>query len=290
MSIVAGETTILVCLTTRFATNRLPSTDMAWMSFPLWECVFTTSTPINVKGYTLTTGNDTGSFPDRNPKKWTLEVKATSGGNWTTIDSRDVSANSGDALPAANTAESKVYAVASDKQGSYQFFRFKVSEAGGTIMQLGELKLQGIFADLVSPAFNGVIIDDTDRSYDNGAIGDQRVRFIGTYKNTSFDAIDKSILLMGGENMLYTPAAGASIGALRAYFKIGDDGAANTRRITSFNINFGEGYYTTGIISTTNYTNSTNSDAWYTLDGHKLDGKPTAKGIYVNNGKKVVIK
>ena len=168
------------------------------MSFPLWECVFTTSTPINVKGYTLTTGNDTGSFPDRNPKKWTLEAKATSGGNWTTIDSRDVSANSGDALPAANTAESKVYAVASDKQGSYQFFRFKVSEAGGTIMQLGELKLQGI--------------------------------------------------------------------------------------------NFGEGYYTTGIISTTNYTNSTNSDAWYTLDGHKLDGKPTAKGIYVNNGKKVVIK
>ena len=95
---------------------------------------------------------------------------------------------------------------------------------------------------------------------------------------------------MGGASMLYTPAAGASIGALRAYFKIGDDCAANARSITRFSINFGEGYYTTGIISTTNYTNSTNSDAWYTLDGHKLDGKPTAKGIYVNNGKKVVIK
>ena len=32
------------------------------------------------------------------------------------------------------------------------------------------------------------------------------------------------------------------------------------------------------------------SDAWYTLDGVQLDGKPTRKGIYVNNGKKVIIK
>ena len=29
---------------------------------------------------------------------------------------------------------------------------------------------------------------------------------------------------------------------------------------------------------------------WYDLQGRKLDGKPTAKGIYVNNGRKVVIK
>ena len=29
---------------------------------------------------------------------------------------------------------------------------------------------------------------------------------------------------------------------------------------------------------------------WYTLDGRKLQGKPTKSGIYVNNGRKVVIK
>ena len=29
---------------------------------------------------------------------------------------------------------------------------------------------------------------------------------------------------------------------------------------------------------------------WYTLDGTRLQGKPTRKGIYVNNGNKVVIK
>lgn len=32
------------------------------------------------------------------------------------------------------------------------------------------------------------------------------------------------------------------------------------------------------------------SKAWYTLDGVKLSGKPSTKGIYINNGKKIVIK
>ena len=32
------------------------------------------------------------------------------------------------------------------------------------------------------------------------------------------------------------------------------------------------------------------SDTWYTLEGVQLNGKPTRKGIYVNNGKKVIIK
>jgi hypothetical protein len=32
------------------------------------------------------------------------------------------------------------------------------------------------------------------------------------------------------------------------------------------------------------------SQRWYTLDGRKLNGKPTKKGIYVNGGRKVVIK
>ena len=29
---------------------------------------------------------------------------------------------------------------------------------------------------------------------------------------------------------------------------------------------------------------------WYTLDGRQLDGQPKAKGVYINRGKKVVIK
>ena len=31
-------------------------------------------------------------------------------------------------------------------------------------------------------------------------------------------------------------------------------------------------------------------DDWYTIDGRKLNGKPAKKGIYINDGNKVVIK
>ena len=33
-----------------------------------------------------------------------------------------------------------------------------------------------------------------------------------------------------------------------------------------------------------------NEGVWYSLDGRKLSGKPTQKGIYVNGGRKVVVK
>ena len=44
-------------------------------------------------------------------------------------------------------------------------------------------------------------------------------------------------------------------------------------------------------IATTDITNDTDSDdAWYTLDGRKLDGKPAKKGIYIMKGRKVIVK
>lgn len=142
--------------------------------------------------------------------------------------------------------------------------------------------------NIVNPVFNGVTIDATERNYDNAAEGDARVRFMGTYKSTAFDSEDKSILLLGGENKLYYPTMGAGIGAQRAYFKIGD-GAQLARSLTSFSIDFGEGDNATGIINVSAETRN-NADGWYSLDGRKLDGQPTQNGIYINNGKKVVIK
>ena len=60
---------------------------------------------------------------------------------------------------------------------------------------------------------------------------------------------------MGGENKLYYPESGASIGAQRAYFKIGEDGTALARQLTSFNIDFGEDE-ATGIIEVNMGANS----------------------------------
>ena len=140
--------------------------------------------------------------------------------------------------------------------------------------------------NIVSPVFSGVTIDATMHPYDSGeADGDQRVRFTGTYSSMEFADTDNSILLMGGENMLYYPTTGAGLGAQHAYFKIGGDGA-KARRITGFSIDFGDSE-TTGIISAE--ANSSRS-GWYTIDGRRLNGKPTRSGVYINGGRKVVIK
>ena len=45
-----------------------------------------------------------------------------------------------------------------------------------------------------------------------------------------------------------------------------------------------------GTLDTTTGEVSFDSEAWYTLDGVRLSGKPSTKGIYINNGRKIVIK
>ena len=203
-----------------------------------WTCEFNTSVPVGVTGYTLTTGGDTYTYQDRNPLKWTLEAKVTSSDEWTVIDIRDVTANSGDALPVTNTTESQVYAIASERWGTYQYFRFTVSQSGGSLMQLSELTLQQD-SDIVNPVFNYVTIDETNRSYDNGASGDQQVRFLGMYNSTTFTASDQnSFLLIDGNNTVYYPEVDASIGAQRAYFKIGADDPAPASQLSVFNLIF----------------------------------------------------
>lgn len=42
-------------------------------------------------------------------------------------------------------------------------------------------------------------------------------------------------------------------------------------------------------LSTDSKDSEGNAD-WFTLDGRRLNGQPTAKGLYINKGKKVVIK
>ena len=47
---------------------------------------------------------------------------------------------------------------------------------------------------------------------------------------------------------------------------------------------------TTGLDQVTSYKSQVTSDSWYTIDGRKLNGVPTKKGIYIHNGHKQIIK
>ena len=128
------------------------------------------------------------------------------------------------------------------------------------------------------PTFTGITINKTMHNADftGGS-------FRGNYDARTFDAENKSILLVGGNN-LYWPLAGASIKACRAYFEL-----TNGSAVREFKLNFGDDE--SAGITTTDFTDYTDkAGVWYMLDGRKLDGKPTRKGLYINNGVKVVIK
>ena len=112
--------------------------------------------------------------------------------------------------------------------------------------------------------------------------------FYATYDATTATAQDPFYYVnIDGEISLGNDGT-VSVGAFRWIIRVESKFGGSTayaRKMTFFD---GESDVTG--ITTTNFTNYTNSDAWYTLDGRKLDGKPAAKGIYVNNGRKIVIK
>ena len=141
--------------------------------------------------------------------------------------------------------------------------------------------------DIENPVFSNVIIDATDNSLVFGS-GATRVSFLGNYDMKKFTDDDaSSVLLLGGSNKLRYANANAGLGACRAYFQIGEEG--NAVRLNSFFIDFGD--ETTGIRAIGNETVTKDSDdAWYTLDGRKLNSKPALKGVYINKGNKITIK
>ena len=139
--------------------------------------------------------------------------------------------------------------------------------------------------NLVSPVFNNVTIDATVNNFDNGASGDNNVCFKGNYNALTYSDETNSIYYMGPDNGLYHPngQGDAVIKALSAYFELG-----NGINLAGYSLDFGDGE-TTGI-RTIGTEPLMNDGAWYTLDGRKLNGIPVQKGVYINNGRKVVLK
>ena len=247
-------------------------------------CEFMLSSPIAVTGYTLTTCDDTETYRSRNPKGWELQAKANGSDEWVDIDIRDVEENKNDALPTTNTTESQVYAIAADKQGIYQYFRFTVDMLAESEMQLAELNLQG---HIVSPVFEGVTINATDPQPFTSVDG--KVSFCGSYTPVSIAAEDKSILYLGAENTLHYPSQAMTIGACRALFRLNDISSLYSVSTRNVVLHFGD-EQTTGISGLSDDGAAKGNDDIYDLQGRRLDGEPTVRGVYIKNGKKFIVK
>ena len=136
--------------------------------------------------------------------------------------------------------------------------------------------------DLTSPVFSCVSISNAnnDVNFTGGA-------FKGTYARKEWNEETPSILFLGEKNQLNWPLAGAHLNAFRAFFELTDANA----KAREFVMNFEEGSEET-IISPAERAERAEilANAWYSLDGRKLNSQPSAKGIYMKRGKKVVIK
>ena len=140
-------------------------------------------------------------------------------------------------------------------------------------------------SDIVNPVFTGVTIDKTDRSI---TAANGQVQFIGYYDAFDITSANTDIYYMTAGNTLRHTGVDRTLKACRAYFKFGEP--LNARTVV---LNFGDDE-TTAIrdaeANSSLFTLHSSLSGWYTVDGVKLDKKPTRKGLYIFNGNKIVIR
>ena len=152
--------------------------------------------------------------------------------------------------------------------------------------------------NIYEPVFTDVTISSTEGQ--TLTFAEDNVQFIGYYDAFYIDESNEDIYYLTSGNTFKHTASERTLNACRAYFRFSE--AAQARQ---FVLNFGEnGGTTTGIVEVDNGTNTDGST--YDLLGRKVDGKQSTvrstsgrlqgqngklrKGLYIKNGRKVVVK
>ena len=139
--------------------------------------------------------------------------------------------------------------------------------------------------DITNPTFTHVkIVDASLHPFPAG--NSEKVHFMGNYDSIAFTSADADVLYVGGDNQLYYPKGNFNFNAFRAYFKLNGLTAADVQG--AIQLSFDDDGETTGISPSP--TLPQGEGAWYSLDGRKLQAAPTQKGLYIHNGKKIIIK
>ena len=138
--------------------------------------------------------------------------------------------------------------------------------------------------NIVSPVFSNVTISNATSNVETSYAD-----FIGIFSPMAIAGEDKSILFLGTDNTLYYPSQSMTINACRAYFRLNGITAADiSHGVKMF---FSDGEETSiRAIDNGQLKMDHEAGAWYDLNGRRLSGKPSVKGIYINNSKKVIIK
>ena len=150
---------------------------------------------------------------------------------------------------------------------------------GAKTIEAGKPYLVKVSQDVINPLFTSAVVHREVTNTETSAVDFFPVMF-----PTVLQGGDKSILFITGGNQFTYPSANSTMKGFRGYFKMRDEVAQAAR---SINIDFGDGEET-GIRMVIADRPLKEDGAFYDLQGRKVE-KP-AKGLYIQNGKKVFIK
>ena len=136
--------------------------------------------------------------------------------------------------------------------------------------------------DIVNPLFHDVTLaaSTPQTMHFDG----NHIQFVGYYDAFDITPEDESIFYMTAGNELKSTAINRTLKACRAYFRFTPK-AGNVKALT-FSLDFGDGEVT----SVNNLQQTPSTVSWHSLDGRRLNGEPTMRGIYINSGRKVILK
>ena len=145
--------------------------------------------------------------------------------------------------------------------------------------------------NISNPVFNGVTIRNENPSDQSVISKDGAVTFIGSYSPFTIDESNiGDILYIGSANKIGHSKNPRTLKSCRAHFVVpGDKDAEDDMvEIKAYVLNFGEIEENTTEIESVDSGELT-VGGWWTLSGVQLNGMPSEKGVYLFNGKKVVI-
>ena len=146
---------------------------------------------------------------------------------------------------------------------------------------------------ITDPTFLGVTVKNVHNDCENEITGELQVGFIGTYSPFEITAENiGEVLYIGSENKMGYSKKTRTLRSCRAHFVVKDLSSGGASGIKAFVMNDGEEGCVTGISAWLNDDEEMTDaqEGWWTLNGVKLDGQPSEKGIFLFNGKKMVIR
>lgn len=145
------------------------------------------------------------------------------------------------------------------------------------------------------PAGTGLVVKGTTGTYNVPIAATDKVwanLLVGVVVPTPITTTDNGysnfILTSGSQGFNWYASASGTLPAGKAYLRLPTRSVSGSNHARAFTWIFEDS--TPTAIQDVQTAGSQTDDAWYTIDGIRMAGKPTTSGIYVNHGKKHVIK